>query len=68
MTTAPVPRFGGKRSGFYVDVGAGHPTEDSVTRHFYDLGWRGINVEPINPLEPVMQTCMVSGPWVSCAA
>jgi len=33
-------------SGFYVDVGAADPTEDSVTRYFYDLGWRGLNVEP----------------------
>lgn len=35
--------------GFYVDIGAWHPTRDSVTRWFYDQGWRGINVEP-NPL------------------
>jgi FkbM family methyltransferase len=34
------------RPGFYVDVGACHPTEDSVTLHFYERGWRGINVEP----------------------
>ena len=34
--------------GFYIDVGAWHPTIDSVTRAFYDRGWRGINVEP-NP-------------------
>ena len=33
-------------SGFYVDVGAGDPTEFSVTKHFYDRGWAGINVEP----------------------
>lgn len=32
--------------GFYVDVGAGWPTGQSVTRAFYDRGWRGINVEP----------------------
>lgn len=32
--------------GFYIDVGAWDPTEDSVTRHFYDMGWHGINVEP----------------------
>jgi FkbM family methyltransferase len=32
--------------GFYIDVGGYHPTRDSVTRHFYDHGWRGINVEP----------------------
>ena len=31
--------------GFYIDVGAYHPTADSVTRHFYDHGWHGINVE-----------------------
>ncbi len=30
---------------FYVDVGAMDPSEDSVTRAFYDLGWSGLNVE-----------------------
>jgi FkbM family methyltransferase len=30
-----------------VDVGAYDPTELSNTRHFYDRGWSGINVEPI---------------------
>ena len=30
----------------YVDIGAGDPTELSVTRLFYDRGWRGINIEP----------------------
>ena len=33
--------------GFYIDIGAAHPVEGSVTRHFYGLGWRGINVEPL---------------------
>ncbi|HEX2043046.1 MAG TPA: FkbM family methyltransferase [Acidimicrobiales bacterium] len=32
--------------GFYIDVGAMDPVHNSVTKHFYDLGWRGINVEP----------------------
>ncbi len=32
--------------GFYIDVGANHPNEGSVTAHFYARGWRGINVEP----------------------
>ena len=32
--------------GFYVDVGAGDPTEFSVTKLFYDRGWSGINIEP----------------------
>src|SRR2546430_11530274 len=38
--------FSGQPTGFYVDVGAGGPVVDSVTKHFYDRGWRGINVEP----------------------
>ena len=32
--------------GFYVDIGAWHPDRHSVTRHFYEEGWCGINVEP----------------------
>ena len=39
--------FQNKRSGFYIDVGAHDPTDLSVTKHFYDLGWRGINIEPV---------------------
>jgi FkbM family methyltransferase len=39
--------FGEQSSGFYIDIGAWHPTELSVTKHFYDLGWSGINVEPL---------------------
>jgi FkbM family methyltransferase len=36
----------GRRRGFYIDVGAWDPTQDSVTKHFYDRGWHGVNVEP----------------------
>ncbi len=32
--------------GFYVDVGAEDPEVDSVTKAFYERGWRGINIEP----------------------
>lgn len=39
--------FGAQERGFYVDVGAGHPLQFSVTKHFYDRGWSGINVEPV---------------------
>ncbi len=39
--------FAEKSDGFYIDIGAWDPTLHSVTRHFYDQGWRGINVEPI---------------------
>ncbi len=33
-------------AGFYVDIGACDPVEDSVTKHFYEQGWHGVNVEP----------------------
>lgn len=33
-------------SGFYVDVGANDPNHNSVTRYFYERGWRGVNIEP----------------------
>jgi FkbM family methyltransferase len=38
--------FAGKNTGFYVDIGAFDPSIGSVTRAFYDRGWRGINIEP----------------------
>lgn len=34
------------KHGFYIDVGAQDPLIDSVTKLFYDRGWRGINIEP----------------------
>jgi FkbM family methyltransferase len=43
-----VRAFADHRSGSFVDVGAGDPDRDSVTKNLVDrLGWRGINVEPI---------------------
>jgi FkbM family methyltransferase len=33
--------------GFYIDVGANDPVSDSVTKLFYDAGWCGINIEPL---------------------
>ena len=35
-------------AGFYIDVGANDPSVDSVTRLFYEQGWHGINIEPLN--------------------
>ena len=34
-----------QEQGFYIDVGANDPEIDSVTKLFYDRGWRGINVD-----------------------
>jgi FkbM family methyltransferase len=39
--------FEAQSTGFYVDVGAEDPDIGSVTRHFYERGWRGLNVEPV---------------------
>jgi FkbM family methyltransferase len=42
--------FEGATAGFYIDVGAAHPDYDSTTRHFYEAGWHGINIEPLPDL------------------
>jgi FkbM family methyltransferase len=33
-------------NGFYIDVGAAHPEEWSITKAFYDRGWHGVSIEP----------------------
>jgi FkbM family methyltransferase len=35
------------QDGFYIDIGAWSPDLDSVTRAFYERGWRGVNIEPV---------------------
>ena len=40
--------FDDQASGFYVDIGGGHPVYDNVSFAFYLAGWRGIVAEP-NP-------------------
>lgn len=35
------------KNGFYIDVGANDPVESSVTKWFYEQGWHGINIEPV---------------------
>ncbi len=37
--------FTGKEKGFYVDIGAHHPTRFSNTYKSYLKGWRGINID-----------------------
>jgi len=39
--------LGHVEDGVYVDVGGWDPDEDSVTRLFYERGWRGIDIEPV---------------------
>lgn len=39
--------FGGKRDGFFIEVGANHPTKLSQTWLLEQRGWRGMLVEPL---------------------
>ena len=44
---------GEKRDGFYVDIGAHHPRRFSNTQNYYEIGWRGINVDAMpGAMEP----------------
>ena len=43
------------RDGYYIDVGANDPVEHSVTKAFYDAGWRGINIEPLPAFHQAFQ-------------
>lgn len=47
--------FAGQPTGFYVDVGASTPVGRSVTKHFHERGWTGINIEPIKMLYERLQ-------------
>jgi FkbM family methyltransferase len=38
--------FGDARSGFFVEVGANRPQQESQTWHLERLGWRGVLIEP----------------------
>ncbi len=38
--------LGGKRNGFFVEVGAWHPFNFSNTRLFAEMGWKGLLIEP----------------------
>lgn len=37
--------FKNLKTGFYIDIGATDPVFNSVTKGFYDAGWRGINID-----------------------
>lgn len=37
--------FEDKANGFFIAIGAHHPTKNSNTYKFYKMGWRGINID-----------------------
>jgi FkbM family methyltransferase len=47
--------LGHVEKGFYIDVGAQHPVVDSVSRAFYERGWRGIHVEPTSAFASLLR-------------
>jgi FkbM family methyltransferase len=67
--------LGAIENGVYIDVGAQHPIIDSVSRAFYENGWRGIHVEPVpsfaellrrdRPDEIVIEAALASEPGTS---
>lgn len=40
-----VLKYPRRQSGFYLDIGAFHPSQESTTRLLYDQGWQGIVVD-----------------------
>ena len=47
------------KNGFYIDVGAAWPDTHSVTKLFYENGWRGINIEPNSFLHKKLERARV---------
>ncbi|MCJ2074286.1 FkbM family methyltransferase [Methylobacterium sp. E-016] len=59
--------LGAVETGFYIDVGAQDPDEDSVTKHFYDRGWRGLNFEPSEHYHARLETARSRDVNLRCA-
>ena len=49
--------LGHVEGGMYIDIGAQHPTTDSVSRAFYERGWRGVHVEPEARSAALLREC-----------
>jgi len=56
------------KNGFYIDVGANDPQTDSVTKAFYDSGWSGINIEPLEKHWSDLQESRIRDVNLQCAA
>ena len=52
--------------GFFVDVGAHHPTRFSNTYYFYRRGWRGINVDALPGTASLFQRARPRDVTVEC--
>ena len=59
--------LGHVNEGVYIDVGAQHPRIDSVSRSFYEAGWRGIHVEPVPHYAKLLQEDRPDERVLACA-
>lgn len=53
-------------TGFFVDIGAHHPTRFSNTYYFYRRGWRGINVDALPGTKKLFQRMRSRDITVEC--
>ena len=53
-------------TGFFVDIGAHHPTRFSNTYYFYRRGWRGINVDALPGTRKLFQRLRPRDITVEC--
>lgn len=53
-------------TGFFVDIGAHHPTRYSNTYYFYRRGWRGINVDALPGSKKLFQRMRPRDVTVEC--
>ena len=61
--------FGGARSGFFVEVGANRPRQESQTWHLEQLGWTGVLVEPQPDLADDLRRTRSAGVFaVACSS
>jgi FkbM family methyltransferase len=54
--------------GFYLDVGAFDPVLDSVSRSFFEAGWRGAHVEPVPAFAAALRANRADEIVFECAA
>lgn len=59
--------FSDRSQGFYIDVGAQHEEVESVTKHFYEAGWSGVNIEPVKEFAETFK-CRKRDMTLCCAA
>lgn len=55
------------KQGFYIDVGAHHPSRFSVTRHLYERGWSGINLDANSSLQRLLERERPRDTFISAA-